>query len=49
MKQEGAWLGCRFEVLEGLWDVVGRKVVLPGELPADGMVNQSGPAKVRLV
>lgn len=46
MQQGHHWFGVRFEVEEGRWGLVGRGLVLPGELPATGVVNASEPGEL---
>jgi len=38
--------GLSFEVVEGRWGVVGKGLVMPGDLPAGGTVNASFPGQV---
>ena len=39
--ERSQWFGCWFEVDEGRWGKVGKGMVLPGELPAMGVLNAS--------
>ena len=45
-ERDQQWYGCRFEVEHGRWGAVGRGVVLPGELPAVGVVDKSEAGEV---
>ena len=45
-EKDEQWYGCRIEVEQGKWGAVGRGLVLPGELPAVGVVDKNEPGEV---